>query len=125
MNTKNIVRLFNVVDRSLFTILGRLEYDRLTDAIIKLADTLNEVETDESIWYIGEFGACCLDDLIIGAYWHYTEWHGGQNSKGYAALCALGQIFEPNMSSVEEENLAYQALNELADKTFNTEEHGT
>ena len=55
-----------------------------------------------------------LMDLIVGAYWHYTEWHSGQWSKGYAALSALGRIYSPNMETVDPDNMAYQGLNRLA-----------
>ena len=109
-------RLFNVIDKSLFTICGKLDYARITDAITRLADTVQDTETDESTWAIGEFGACTLGDLIVGAYWHYTEWHSGQFSDGYAALCALGAVFSPGMGGPEEDNEVYQALNALAAK---------
>lgn len=114
MTTRNIERLFNVIDKSLFTITGKLDYDRLTDALIVLANEINKTDTDESIWYLGECGNCTLGDLIPGAYWHFTEWHGGQWSKGYAALSALGQIFDPGMSCGEDDNEAYQALETMA-----------
>lgn len=119
---KNIQRYFRVIDNSLFMVTGNLDYDRITDAIIALANAVHEFDGDtEQICYIGEFGACCLSDLIVGAYWHYTEWHGGQWSKGYAALSALGQIFSPGMTSIESEKDdgsasydAYLALESMA-----------
>jgi hypothetical protein len=113
---KNIINLFNIVDKNLCTINGTMDYGRITDTIIALANAVDDYDGDDSenLWYIGEFETCSLDDLIVGAYWHYTEWHGGQWSKGYAALCALGQVFSPNMSMPEEDNLAYQLLNDLA-----------
>ena len=114
----NIKRYFNVINKSLFRIDGTLDYDRVTDAIIGLANTLADTETDENVWYIGEFGACCLGDLIVGAYWHYTEWHSGQWSKGYEALSALGRVFSPGMTAGPEpessEFSAYQALEAMA-----------
>jgi len=111
----HINALFNVVDHNLATINGTMDYDRITDALIALANAVhNDDELSEDIWYIGEFGEFCLADLITGAYWHYTEWHGGQWSKGYAALSALGQVFNPGMSSVEDDNSAYILLNDLA-----------
>ena len=53
--------------------------------------------------------------MIVGAYWHYSEWHGGQTSDGYAALCALGKIFRPGMTGPEEGNMTYQMLEEMAE----------
>jgi hypothetical protein len=118
---KNINRVFNVIDNSLFRITGNLDYWRLTDAIIRLSELIRDYDGDtEDIWYIGEYGECCLSDLIVGAYWHYTEWHGGQSSQGYRALSALGQIFDPGMSSPddEQENAAYLELDLLAGEYF-------
>jgi len=92
-----------------------MDYNRITDTLITLANVICDSETDESTWWIGESGYFDLADLIAGAYWHYLEWHGGQSSKGYAALSALGQVFQPNMEMPDDENLAYQLLNELAE----------
>ena len=120
----NIKRLFCVIDQSLFTISGKLDYNRITDAIIALCNAIehycdpNNFDHDsESIWYIGEGGNCCLSDLIIGAFWHYTEWHSEQWSKGYQALSVLGDIFSPGMSYPESDNEAYRALNSLAEES--------
>ena len=108
---KNIERLFNVVNRSLFRIDGNLDYERTTQAIIKLCSAINDYDGEsESLWYLGEFGDCMLDDLIAGAFWHYTEYHGGQYSIGYAALSALGSIYDPGMESGVPDNPAYQEL---------------
>jgi hypothetical protein len=55
-------------------------------------------DEDETNWSLGEFGECTLDSLLIGAYWALSEWHAGQSSPEYAALCAIGGIFSPGMS---------------------------
>ena len=111
----NIERYYRVIDNSLFMITGKLDYDRITDAIIALSNAVHDYDGDtESIRYIGEHGMCCLSDLIVGAYWHYTEWHAGQWSKGYAALSALGRVFNPGMTCPETGNEAYLALNHMA-----------
>lgn len=112
----HINALFNVVDHNLATINGTMDYDRITDSLITLANTVHNTEGDID-WSIGEFGEFCLDDLIVGAYWHYTEWHGGQWSKGYEALSALGRVFDPGMTYPEKDNSAYQLLNELAEQS--------
>ena len=116
-NVKNIERVFNVVDKSLFTTTGNLDYDRLTAAIIRLGKLVEAFDGDgEDIWYIGEMESCSLSDLVIGAYWHYAEWHAGQFSDGYMALSVLGQTFSAGMSDVEVDNVAYQQLNEMAEE---------
>lgn len=113
----SIKRLYNVIGQSVFMTTGNLDYDRVTDAIIDLANAVDNFELSDDgykLWDIGEGGACCLSEFIVGAYWHYSEWHGGQWSKGYEALSALGQVFNPGMSSVEDENEAYISLNDMA-----------
>jgi hypothetical protein len=120
MDTKlhNVKRLTACINRSLFTVCGRLDYPRITEALILLSNVIHDYPGDgEDLWYI-ENSLCDLPELIIGAYWHYAEWHGGQASQGYAALCALGQIFSPGMSCPEDDNIAYCALNELAARTL-------
>lgn len=80
MSQRNIERFYNVAYNSLFTINGTLSYDRVTDCLIKLANELSATDTDEEdVWTCGEFNEAALADLIVGAYWHYTEWHGGQD----------------------------------------------
>jgi hypothetical protein len=110
-----IERLYNIAHNNIGTINGTMDYNRITDTLITLANVICDSETEENIWWIGEGGYFSLSDLIVGAYWHYTEWHGGQSSKGYAALSALGQVFQPNMAMPDDENLAYQLLNQLAE----------
>ena len=113
----SIKRLYRAIDASVFCTTGNLDYDRVTDAVIKLADAVHTYEGDnDDMWYIGEFGECCLSDFIVGAYWHYTEWHAGQWSNGYAALSALGQVFSPGMSSAETDNPAFEMLSNMAAK---------
>lgn len=115
---KNAKRLFDVLHRNIATTKGTLDYDRVLEGLILLANTIDDGETDDSTWSIGEFGFFSLPDLIVGAYWHLTEWHGGQDSKSYAAMCALGQVFSPGMSSGPEDGTgeydAYTLLEEMA-----------
>ena len=91
MNYKNIKNLADIIDRSIHTINPPLDYARTTTAIISLCDAINAYEGDtEELWWMELGDSSSLDNLIVGAYWHYTEWHGGQESQEYAALCALG-----------------------------------
>ena len=116
----SIKRLYRVIDNSVFCTTGKLDYDRVTDATILLADAVHSFPMSDDgyeIWDIGEFGLCSLSDYIVGAYWHYSEWHNGQWSKGYAALSALGRVFSPNMSTLDKDRPEYDAyalLSELS-----------
>jgi hypothetical protein len=117
MKYKNIKRLFEVVNKALFYINSTLDYSRTVEAITLLANTVNEEETEEDVWSIGEFDMASLDSLLIGAYWFFSDYHGGQNSEEYAALCAIGEVFNPGMSGGVEEDTAekcvYKAFEDL------------
>lgn len=75
----------------------------LIRALIHLAQAVRATETEEDVWSIGEFTEASLDNLLVGAYWALSEWHAGQWSPSYAALCAIGDIFSPGMTSAPEE----------------------
>lgn len=69
----------------------------LCEAIQNLCAAIN---TEDKInWSLGECDDCTLDSFLIGAYWSLCEWHGGQSSPEYAALCAIGSIFSPGMTT--------------------------
>jgi hypothetical protein len=116
MNNHNIERVLNVISHNLCTINGTMDYSRITESITRLANIVMDSETTEETWWI-ESPYIGLTDLITGAYWHYTEWHGGQSSPEYAALCALGRVYTPNMETPEPENEAYQLLEEMAEES--------
>lgn len=114
-NIQNIKRLNKVIYQSLFTVCGKLSYRRLTAAITLLANAVHDYPGDsEDIWYLNDGE---IPELITGAFWHYTEWHGGQSSPEYAALCALGSVFNPGMTTPEDDNEYYQALNTMAEQS--------
>jgi hypothetical protein len=78
---RNIKRLFNLVEKNIATINATLDYDRVTDAITRLAEVIQETDTDESVWYIGEYGYIGgLDNLIVGAYWHSSTTAKGKHN---------------------------------------------
>ena len=120
MSTVNqITRLHTVIYTNIHTLDQTLDYDRILEGLIVLANAVDAFEGEtEEIWYIGE-GYECLDDIITGAYWHLTEWHGGQASKSYAAMCALGSIYSPNMECADEDNATYNQLNSIAEDANN------
>jgi hypothetical protein len=90
------LQLFNTIVQSEVFVRNGSEID-LCQALIDLCDSIKEEE--ETNWCMGEGGMVCLSDLIPGAYWALAEWHGGQASESYKALCSLGTIFKPGMSS--------------------------
>ena len=80
------------------------DYNRITQAIDLLARLVHDYPSDPNtenyeLWNIGEFTEASLDSLIVGAYWHFTEWHDGQSSDSYRALCSLGLVFNPGMTN--------------------------
>jgi len=113
---KNINRYFKVIQRSLFRIDGKLSYQRILEAFLKLADVVHNTETDETVWYIGKSSDCTLDSMIVGAYWFMADYHGGQASQEYRVLSALGEIFRPGCECGPEdestEKDVYEALEE-------------
>jgi len=95
----------------------------LPRALILLGKALHEHELPEEIWCsLGEFSEACLADLIVGAYWACSEWHGGQFSDTYAAFCSLGQVFSPGMTdapnSEESAFIAYELIGEWFDSQY-------
>jgi len=124
MNIENIKALHAIIAASSIFRTDGATID-LAAALIALADAVHALDhTDdatEHIWHtIGEYTECPLGDLIIGAYWALSQWHGGQTSDTYAALCALGQVFNPGMTSGPElgtsEEMVYDSINQHFEK---------
>jgi len=66
----------------------------LPEALLALAAAIL-ADPEEPDWNLGECSEAPLDSLVIGAFWALVDWHGGQASPEYAALCQLGRIFQP------------------------------
>ena len=87
---------FNAIALSSMFRLDGPTIDNLPAAFITLCAEIDHAEDDDGeIWTIGEFGEFSLDSLIVGAFWAFTECHGGQYSDTCKALSALGGIFNP------------------------------
>lgn len=115
----SIKRLHRVIDRSLFFTDGNLDYARITDGLITLANAVNAYDGEfDDIVNIGESDTGTVSDTIVGAYWHYAARHAGQWSKEYAALSALGGVFSPGVSNGPErdtsEHCVFDALEGMA-----------
>ena len=92
------------------------DYHKTTRGIILLADQLTEHESISTWLDIGEFGEFTLADLVVGGFWFYTDYHGGQASPEYRALSSLGGVYSPGMThgpDTEGELAAYQMLEDL------------
>lgn len=114
-----IERVYKLIFNSVFTVTGNLDYERLGDAVELLCELLVSFDAEDcEQWYIDPYCSCSLGDMIVGLYWHYVEWHGGQYSTSYRVLCRLGQIYKPNMSCEPEEGTsehdAYSLMNDIA-----------
>ena len=91
--------LHAAIEATLFTIHPKFDYSRLTNAIGLAARIVADYPGETEGWlYIGEFGHCRMDSLLVGAYWHFSQWHDGQYSPAYATLCSLGSVFDPGMT---------------------------
>ena len=93
------------------------DYHKTTCGIILLADQLSEHESISTWLDIGEFGEFTLADLVVGGFWFYTDYHGGQASPEYRALSSLGGVYSPGMThgpDTEGELAAYQMLEDLS-----------
>lgn len=92
------------------------DYHKTTRGMILLADQLTEHESIGTWLDIGEFGDFTLADLVVGGYWFYTDYHGGQASPEYRALSSLGGVYSPGMTHGPDtpgEVAAYEMLEDL------------
>lgn len=109
---------------SLFHSVQLSDYPGFIEQISELSNVIADYEGEtETIWYLGEHGDYTLDALLVGAYWHLTCWHGGQDSKSYAALCAIGRVFNPGMTNGPEDESSekdiYDTLDTVATNFYN------
>jgi hypothetical protein len=96
---------------------------KVTGAHIDLCDSLNTLcacitEETETDWSIGEFEECSLGSLLVGAYWAFTEWHGGQYSSEHETLCILGTVYSPGMTAGPEPDSGEQTAYDLICEYF-------
>ena len=104
MNTE---QAFNTIMESRVFRLNGEKID-LCNALIDLSNAI--MAEEETNWDMGDGLECSLADLVIGSYWALTECHDGQYSKSYAAMCAIGRIYNPGMvSGPEEDTCEYEA----------------
>ena len=106
---QKIEQLANEIDSQLHTIkpIKPMDHMEITQAYIDLANMVHSYEGEgEEMWYLGEHNTAPLVDLLVGGYWHFTDWHAGQDSLSYEALCAIGSVYSPNMSSLDDDNYA-------------------
>ena len=115
-HAKTVESIFdNIMESDLFRVNGHTIED-LPAVLIELCEEIEQVdEADSSDWInLGGCLECTCPDLLIGAYWALTDWHGGLYSDTYRALCAIGRIYTPNMSHGPEpdtgEEYAYQQV---------------
>lgn len=99
------------IDRGLYHIHGGLSYWDLVDKITKLANLIHDYGGETEDWlYLNEFGNASPDAILVGAYWHAVEWHGGQDCPVYAMQCAIGQVFSPGMTDGPEPGSSEEAV---------------
>lgn len=102
-----IKTLFTAIRDSIMTSAPDYTYEQLHQKfcdLVGLLDRREQPKMEDFIWEMGGESGPSLGDLIIGAYWHYTEWHDGQDSETYMALSAIGTIYSPGMTSGVEQD---------------------
>lgn len=114
---EEIIKLQKEIENQLFS---GLDYKATLLNIKKLAELVDSLPDDYNNWYdIGETGLATVADMLIGTYWHLTEWHSGQWSDSYETLCVIGNVYKPGYCSGVEpdtsEHEIYQILNCLAE----------
>jgi len=113
MSERHIERLTKLLNHNINCVNGSLTYGRIQEALRILCEKIEELEDTENVWYLDD-----LTDILIGSFWHFTEWHGGQSSDTYLTLCFLGRIFSPGMSCGPEddsgEKMVYDNLETMA-----------
>ena len=115
MLIKNVTRLHKVINNSLFMTTGKLDRDRVLQAIVKMSELIRLTDEDtELVWIIGEYDVACVDDIIVGTYWWLTDNHQGMNSCEYEYLSIIGNIFAPNMSTIQEDSSEYHVYTSLS-----------
>jgi hypothetical protein len=87
----------------------------IPQACLALVSAIEAEDPESDAWLSwGECHETSAPDFIVGAYWALSEWHGGQSSPEYAALCALGRIYRPGYESTPTEDdpafAAYDAV---------------
>jgi hypothetical protein len=124
-SSARIKRVYNLIRKSLFEINPPLKYNRIVKAFQTLAEMVGNSDCDnDELWYIGEGFEASLPDMIIGAYWFFTDYHSGQWSDEYSALSLLGNVFSPGMANGPEEDSGeesvYNALEEIFEENRKT-----
>ena len=107
------MRYARVVDQGVNHRESKLTYTQVTNATLKLATMLADYKGEtEFLW--GKIAWMdSLDEIIIGAFWHYTHSHSGQDSVSYATYCQLNRVYSPGCGGDEEENNTCQGFDRL------------
>ena len=113
MTIESISKLHEKLNNALFRIDSKLSYLEIVQTFIDLCDLINETDIDESLWWINDHLETSLDELITGAYWHFEQYHEGQESLTYAALSSLGSIYTPNFET-NDNSPVFRRLAEMA-----------
>jgi hypothetical protein len=114
-----IQRLTNLLERNVTQINPTLSYNRVVRALELLGLAVHRYNGETEDWL--DINDCSYgpESFIEGGYWHLTEWHGGQWSDTYRAMCSLGTVFNPGMTDGPEpescEKDIYEMLDQLAE----------
>lgn len=116
---KYVTRLHRVCERALFSADSTLDINRTIEALTRLATAVLDHRGDScKLWMVGADSNAAVDSLLIGAYYHAADYHGGQSCPVYVLLCQIGQIYTPGYSERDDldeaERMVVDALEALA-----------
>ena len=121
MSISTIQRLLNILEKNITQINPTLDYNRVVRALELLGRAVKNYSGDNDDWiYLNEF-TYGVDAFIVGGYWHLTEWHGGQASDTYRAMCSLYTVFSPGMTNGPEPESCEEDIYKLLDQLANEE----
>lgn len=118
MNSEKTKVLFETMLVALFRQGSELSYVQMVEKIRELAHSVKA--NTESDYYLGQFEEATLDTLLIGSFWFFVDYHGGQDSPEYSAQCAIGQVFNPGMTSGPEPETSEVDVYEAWEDAFKT-----
>ena len=115
MTISTIQRLLDILEKNVTMINPTLDYNQVVRALELLGNAVHSYDGETEDWLYLNDCSYGVDSFIVGGYWHLTEWHGGQWSDTYRAMCSLGTVFSPGMTDGPEPESCEQDIYKMLD----------